>query len=184
MTESGQRSATGGGAQRIAVLGCSGSGKSTLAAALSEKLELPYVATDQVFWTVDWRPAPAADVRAWLAAAVSQARWVSDGNFDNDRDLLWARAELIVWLDLPLHVVLGQALRRNLMWWLQRTPVWGGQRMTLAKAFGGVRHALRSHGLKRATYPAWLAACEPTPFVRLRSKAEMANWFAGLNRRP
>jgi hypothetical protein len=184
MTNSGPNSATGGGARRIAVLGCSGSGKSTLAAAVSEKLALPYVATDQMFWADDWRPTPAADVRAWLATAISQARWVTDGNFDNDRDLLWARAELIVWLDLPLRAVLAQVMGRNLAWWLRRTPVWGGRRMTLAKAFGGVRHALRSHGLKRAVYPAWLAACEPTPYVRLRSKAELANWFAGLSHRP
>ena len=51
---------------------------------------------------------------------------MTDGNFDADRDLLWARADLIVWLDLPLAVALGQALRRNLRWWLAGTPVWAG----------------------------------------------------------
>jgi hypothetical protein len=166
---------------RIAVLGCSGSGKSSLGAALSDKLGLPFVPTDQIFWTRDWRPAPGAQVRAWLADAVTQERWVTDGNFDSDRDLLWARAELIVWLDLPLNVVLGQALRRNLAWWLRRTPVWGGQRMTLAKALGGVRHVLRSHALKRATYPAWLAALAPKPVVRLRSRAALSTWLAGFS---
>src|SRR5580698_11621337 len=83
--------------RRIAVLGCSGSGKSTLAAALATRLGLPYVATDAVFWTDDWRPTPAAEVRAWLAAATAAERWVTDGNFDGERELLWARAELIVW---------------------------------------------------------------------------------------
>jgi len=112
-------------------------GKSTLAAALSYKLALPYVATDRIFWTENWRPTPSAEARAWLADVVSDERWVTDGNFDTDRDLLWDRAELIVWLDLPLSVVLGQVLRRNLAWWLRRTPVWGGQRMTLSKALGG-----------------------------------------------
>ena len=182
MIDDGQCKASVGEVRRIAVLGCSGSGKSTLAAALSQKLALPYVATDPVFWTEDWRPTPAAAVRAWLAEAVSQARWVTDGNFDNDRDLLWARADLIVWLDLPLRVVLAQVLRRNLAWWLRRTPVWGGRRMTLGKAFGGMRHVLHSHGLKHRAYPAWLAACEPTPVVRLRSRAELADWLASPGR--
>jgi hypothetical protein len=168
-------------AKRIAVLGCSGSGKSTLAAALSDRLGLPYVATDQVFWTDDWRPTPPAAVSAWLAEAIAQDRWVTDGNFDDDRDLLWGRAELIVWLDLPLSVVLGQVLRRNLAWWRRRTPVWGGQRMTLAKALGGVRHVLRSHGLKHSSYPTWLAACHPKPVVRLQTTAELAKWVSGLN---
>ena len=161
--------------RRIAVLGCSGSGKSTLAAALAARFDLPYLATDAVFWTGHWRPTPAAEVRAWLAAASAAERWVTDGNFDWDRDLLWARADLIVWLDLPLGVALGQVLRRNLGWWLARTPVWGGQRMTLAKTLTGARHVLRSHGQKRRDYPVWLAGQAAT-VVRLSRAAPTEGW--------
>ena len=165
----------------VTIDGPSGSGKSTLAAALSDKLNLPCVAADGIFWTDSWRPTPAAAVRAWLADVVSRDSWVTDGNFDGDRDLLWARAELIVWLDLPLNVVLAQVLRRNLTWWFRRTPVWGGQRMTLAKALGGVRHVLRSHGVKHASYPAWLAAYAPKPVVRLQTRSALSNWLGGLS---
>jgi adenylate kinase family enzyme len=163
-----------GEVRRVAVVGCSGSGKSTLAAALASRLELPYLATDAVFWTGDWRPTPRVDVRAWLEEATSAARWVSDGNCDGDRDLLWARADLIVWIDLPLGVVLGRALRRNLWWWLRGEQVWGGQRMTLAKAWSGARHVLRSHGLKRRTYPTWLAD-SGARIVRLTRPASVDN---------
>jgi len=168
-----------GEVRRIAVVGCSGSGKSTLAAALATRLGLPYVATDGVFWTGDWRATPAADVRHWLATATAAERWVTDGNFDGDRDLLWARADLIVWLDLPLRVVLGQALRRNLGWWLQGAKVWGGQRMTLAKAWGGARHVLRSHGLKRRTYCGWLAEYGGRS-VRLSRPARVDAWVRAV----
>ena len=163
--------------QRVAVLGASGSGKSTLAAALAERLGLPCLATDAVFWTDDWRPTPASEVRAWLDRATTAERWVTDGNFDNDRDLLWRRAELVVWLDLPLSLVLRRVVRRNLGWWAARTPVWGGQPMTLAKALTGARHSLRSHAQKHAAYPAWLAELDAR-VVRLRSKRELARWLA------
>jgi hypothetical protein len=162
------------GPSRIAVIGCSGSGKSTLAAALAARLGLPYVATDQVFWTRDWRPVPHAETRAWLQAATAAPAWVTDGNFDGDRDLLWARAERIIWLDLPLPVVMTRVLRRNLSWWASREPVWGGKRMTLAKALGGARHALVSYGLKRRTYPGWLAELGGTEVVRIRSAKALA----------
>lgn len=167
--------------RRIAVLGCSGSGKSTLAAALAARLGLPYIATDAVFWTADWRATPAAEVRGWLAAAAADERWVTDGNFDADRDLLWARADLIVWLDLPLVVALGQALRRNLGWWLAGVPVWGGQRMTLAKAFGGARHVLRSHAQKRRAYPGWLAELDAR-VVRIGRPARLDRWVGDVTR--
>ncbi|HEY2707489.1 MAG TPA: hypothetical protein VGI95_05490 [Caulobacteraceae bacterium] len=165
---------------RIAVLGCSGSGKSTLAAKVAERLGLPYVPSDRVFWTDTWRPTPACQMRAWLDEATSRDRWVLDGNFDGDRDLLWERADLAIWLDLPRTLVLSQVLRRNLGWCVTGADVWGGQRMTLAKALSGVRHMLRSHGLKRRTYPDWLAALPATPVVRLRSSRELADWLATL----
>jgi hypothetical protein len=145
------------GPRRIAVVGCSGSGKSTLDAALAERLGLPYVATDAVFWTADWWATPPVAVRSWLDAASAAERCVTDGNFDGDRDLLWARADLIVWIDLPLRRVLAQALGRNLGWWISGARIWNGQRMTLAKALSGARHVLASHGQKRRAYPGWLA---------------------------
>jgi hypothetical protein len=51
--------------------------------------------------------------------------------------------------------------------------------MTLAKAGGGVRHVLRSHGLKRRTYPAWLAECGART-VRLRRPASLEAWVRAV----
>ena len=155
--------------KRIAVIGCSGAGKSTLAAALADRLVLPYVPSDHVFWSVDWKPMPKSQWRAWLANASAAESWVIDGNFDSDRDLHWARADLVLWLDLPRRTILRHVLRRNLGWWMSRKPVWGGRRMTLRHAISGVRHAARSHGEKRHDYPGWLAELPQDRVVRLGS---------------
>lgn len=161
---------------RIAVLGCSGSGKSTLAARLADALGLPLAASDHIYWTDDWRPTPAAEVRAWIDRTTAGAAWVVDGNFDVDRDLLWRRAQLVVWLDFPLRVVLVRVARRNFVWWLKGERVWGGQRMTLGKAWSGIRHSLRSHALKRRAYPGWLGELKGAEVVRLRSPKAAARW--------
>ena len=163
--------------QRIVVLGCSGSGKSTLAAELAERLGLPFAPTDDVYWRGAWQPTPADEVRAWLDAATLRETWVLDGNFDAQRDLAWARADLIVWLDFPLPTVMSRILRRNLTWWLAGATVWGGQRMTLRKAIDGALHALATHGQKRRTYPDWLARMEGARVVRLRSPGAVARWL-------
>lgn len=165
---------------RILVLGCSGSGKSTLAAALGPRLGLPYVLTDEIYWTPDWEPTPAAEVRRWVDEATAAPRWVMDGNFDAERDLVWPRAELAVWLDLPFALTLSRVASRNFGWWLTRRAIWGGKRMPLEKAWNGVRHAARSHAKKRAAYPDLLAAVPGLEVVRIRSPRELSAWVANL----
>jgi len=169
---------------RIAVLGCSGSGKSTLAAALAEKLGLPFVATDNIYWRAGWTPTPASEVFAWIEDATAQERWVLDGNFDAQREVLWGRAELAVWLDLPWTTTMSRVLRRNLRWWIKSTPVWGGLRMPLARAWDGVRHAARSHALKRRTYPDLFASFPALKVVHIRSTAELRTWLDSLSPSP
>ncbi|HEX3917676.1 MAG TPA: hypothetical protein VHW60_10090 [Caulobacteraceae bacterium] len=164
---------------RIVVLGCSGSGKSTLAAALAQRWGLPYVATDDIYWRPDWTPTPSSEVRAWIEAEAAKPAWVLDGNFDAQRDVLWGRAELAVWLDLPWATTVWRVAWRNLRWWAARTPVWGGLRMTWPKLVGGVRHAARGHAQKRATYPALLASFPALRVVRLRWPDEVRAWLAG-----
>lgn len=166
--------------KRIIVLGCSGSGKSTLAPVLAARLALPYLATDRVYWTADWRPVPQAEVRTWAHAATAAEAWVLDGNFDAERDLVWGRADLAVWLDLPLATTAWRVTRRNLGWWLSRASVWGGNRMTLVKALTGIRHTLRSHALKHRTYPAQLAEFPHLQVVRITAPRQLAAWLAGL----
>lgn len=165
---------------RIVVLGCSGSGKSILAAQLAAKFGLPFIPTDDVYWRTDWTPAPAAEVRAWLDETTSSSRWVLDGNFDAQRDLLWSRAELAVWLDLSWTTTVLGVTRRNLRWWMIGETIWGGVRMTLSRAASGIWHAAKSHAPKRNAYPALLAAFPNLTVVRIRSRRELARWMKGL----
>lgn len=169
--------------ERIVILGCSGSGKSTLAAQLADQFGLPFFPTDNVYWRPDWTPVPEAEVRAWLDATTSSARWVLDGNFDAQRDLLWPRAELAVWLDLPWTITVLSVLRRNLQRWMTGEMIWGGVRMSLTRAVSGAKHAAKSHAIKRSTYPNALASFPELSVIRIRSRRELSRWAAGLSRR-
>jgi hypothetical protein len=120
-------------------------------------------------------------VRAWADAATSAESWVLDGNFDAERDLVWGRAELAIWLDFSLATTLWRVSRRNFGWLTSGEPVWGGRRMTLAKALSGVRHTLRSHALKRSAYPSLLAGFPRLQVVRLTSPRAAETWLASLS---
>jgi len=158
---------------RVIVLGCSGAGKSTLAAALATQLGIPFIATDPVYWRPGWIPAQADELRGWLEAVTAHSRWVLDGNFDAQRDILWNRAELAAWLDLPWTVTVWRVLRRNLCSWLRQTPVCGDLRMTLRHPLSGIRHAAKSHGLKRRVYPSLLREFPTLTVIHVRSAREV-----------
>ena len=90
-------------------------------------------------------------------------RWVTDGNKSAVRDLVWPRADTIVWLDYPLVVSLWR-LGRRAFWRASaiKTETHGGpgtpsRRRQMMSAAKGVFTALRSHRGQRRTYPRMFA---------------------------
>ncbi|MDX1648999.1 MAG: hypothetical protein R3263_04015, partial [Myxococcota bacterium] len=99
---------------RVAVVGTSGAGKTVLARRLARLLGAPHVELDALHWGPGWTPAPEARFRARVTEALAGPRWVCDGNYRVVRDLVWARATAVVWLDYALPVVMGRVLARAL----------------------------------------------------------------------
>lgn len=173
--------------ERVLVLGISGAGKSTLARALGRDLGLPYHEVDALhFCGPQWQVSStfAEDT----ARIVAGDRWVLDGQGPAAvRDLMWERADTVVWLDLPRRLVMRRVLRRSLGRSLRREQLFGGNRE-------GWREWLR------ADHPVWWAwsrfaerraeierrAADPrfAPLcvVRLRSPHETALWLGGRTR--
>jgi adenylate kinase family enzyme len=96
------------------VLGPGGAGKSELAAALAQVTGLPVVHLDRIFWRGGWEAAPADEARRELANAVEAERWILDGNFLDADDDRFARADTVLFLDMPRRVCLRQVLWRLL----------------------------------------------------------------------
>ena len=100
------------GSRRILVLGRTGSGKTTLGRQLSTALNVPHVELDSLYFAPDLTTAPLPVLRERTAAAVAGERWVTDGNKRAVRDLVWPRADTVVWLDYPLYVSLWRLGKR------------------------------------------------------------------------
>jgi adenylate kinase family enzyme len=99
---------------RINVCGTSCSGKTTLARAISGRLGLAHIELDALFWGRDWTPVPEEAFRARVIEAIAAERWVMCGGYAKIRDLTWARADTLVWLDYPMRTVLRRWARRTL----------------------------------------------------------------------
>src|SRR5947207_5429705 len=100
-------------AKRIHVVGTSGSGKTTLALALSERFAIPHVSLDALHWEPNWTGAPVEVFRERTAQAVLGEAWSLDGNYHVVRDIVWNRANVVVWLDFSLPVILWRLTKRT-----------------------------------------------------------------------
>ena len=169
--------------KRVAAIGNSGSEKSTPSAVLSTWTGLLLVASDPFYWERGWKAASPHAVRQRVTEATAGGIWIIDGHFASERDVVWARADTIVWLDYPLSLVLWRVSRRNLGWFLTRQAVWSGSRMSLSRAWSGIRHASRSFAQKRATYPAFLAKLPHLNILHFRSPHQVNCWLSGLDER-
>ena len=121
--------------RRIVVVGVTGSGKTTLARELSDRLGLPHVELDALYWEPNWTPAPAETFRARVAEALQGGAWVADGNYGIARDIVWARADTLVWLDYGLPVILWQLTRRMWRRVFSHEELWNGNRERLGDHF-------------------------------------------------
>jgi hypothetical protein len=175
--------------QRINVVGTSCSGKTRLARELARRLELPHVEMDALFWGPDWTPVPADRFRALVAAAAGADRWVMDGGYSPVRDVIWSRADTIVWLDYPMATVLGRWARRMVSRIRSGEEFWPGtgNRETLRHAFqrdGLLVWILTTHRRRRITMAAQLAAHPELAHVRFRSPAATQRWLRGVQPAP
>lgn len=177
---------------RISVVGNSGSGKSTLARAIAARLGVPYVELDAIHHQRNWQPIPTDEFRTRVDAATASSRWVVDGNYSAVRDLVWARADTVVVLDLPRHKAMRQVISRTVRRVAFRAELWNGNRERWRNLFtkdpnesvilwAWHRHSVyRDRYLAMANDPLW----RHLTFVRIQSRKDIRRLLNSINSFP
>jgi adenylate kinase family enzyme len=164
--------------RRVSVVGTSGAGKSTLSWTLAQRLGADLLELDSVFHQADWVPLPTEEFRRRVALVTAGERWVIDGNYTSKvRDLVWARADTVVWLDLAKRTVMRRIIWRSFGRVAGRTELWNGNRerwrnlFALDKEESVIAWAWQTHAATRAKLEAAMAdpANSHLRFVRLRN---------------
>jgi adenylate kinase family enzyme len=115
---------------RLAVVGTTGAGKTTLARSISQRLSIPHVELDGIYHQPGWKRLPEAEFRNRINEEVDRPDWVIDGNYSEVRDLVWAAADAVIFLDYPRSIIMRRVIRRSLGRAATRRELWNGNRET------------------------------------------------------
>lgn len=172
--------------QRIAVVGNSGSGKTTVASRIAAALDVPHLELDSVFHQPGWRPLDTDAFRQAVSEFTAGQAWIVDGNYSKVQDIIWSRADTVIWLDPPRRRVMRQLLARTLRRMATRAELWNGNReqwrslLRLDPEESILVWAWTSHHKYRERYLA--AQADPAnghlQFVKLRTPGEAASLVA------
>ncbi|WP_256336215.1 adenylate kinase [Arthrobacter sp. ov407] len=161
-----------------------GSGKSSAAGAYAEATGLPeFSVDDDIGWHPGWEQRDAEEQRALGAAIVAQDRWVLDSAYGGWRDLVLARAELVVALDYPRWLSLCRLIRRTVRRIVTSQVVCNGNRETMARLFSKdsvVRWHFQSFARKRRIIRDMEAEPNSPRVVVFRRPKDLETWMAGV----
>ena len=98
--------------ERIIIIGCGGAGKSTLARQLGEKLNLPVVHLDKLFWKPGWTESAKDEIDAKIMAELAKPKWIIDGNYNRTIAERIRHCDTVIYLDFSrLACLMGVAKR-------------------------------------------------------------------------
>ena len=175
--------------QRIHIVGTSGSGKTTLARQISQHLAIPHLELDALYHEPNWTEAPTEVFRKRVEQALRGENWVVDGNYSKVRDIVWSRADTVVWLDYPLPVIMRRVVRRTIRRVVIQEELWNGNRETWQTTFSRdsiILWVLQTYRKSRKEYPILFKQPEYAHLkvVHMRSPITTKNWLSSLTTSP
>lgn len=172
----------------VSIVGSTGTGKTTFGRELAAILDVPFVELDALNWAANWTMTPLEDFQARVADVVAMDGWVIDGNYGGRgaRDLVWPRADAIVWLDYSLPVIVLRLWRRTIERVRSGTELWPGtgNRETFRNTFLSreslLLWAVTRFRPRRRDYPRLLAlpVFANAAKYRFRSPRQAERWLA------
>ena len=165
--------------KKILVFGNSGVGKTTLSRKLSDKLNIPYLHIDSIYWQKNWQSTPRDIFYAKLKAFIdSHTNFVMDGNYLNSSilNLRLEHADTIIYLDYPIQMALNGIKQREKIYagrW--RTDMAEGCIEKIDQEF--LSYVLNFNKTRKPTILSILQKYEPTKNTFIFKSRESLNQF-------
>lgn len=111
--------------ERILIIGCSGAGKTTLALQLSEKLGLPLVHLDALYWRDNWQGISNEEFDRLLIEELIKQKWIIDGNYGRTIPLRLEYCDTVIYLDYSRLTCIFGVFKRVARWYGKTRPDMG-----------------------------------------------------------
>lgn len=170
---------------RIAIIGVSGSGKSTLARKLAANYSLPLVELDKFLFDEQGQKRNTDLFLADVKKAVSGKQWIVEGISYKMADLVWPKADFVIWLDLPLRTMWPRVFWRSLQRLITRGSMPSGHPVKFSSEFGRhgiVRNLHKIYANIHDQYPKHFDKAEKgkVNLIRINSRKELDRWLESL----
>ena len=100
--------------QRILLVGNAGAGKTTFAKQLAQKLRLPLVHLDKLYWCGNWEHLSRDEFDAILQTELEKPQWIIDGNFNRTIPHRLQYCDTVLYFDFPTITCLRGITKRPL----------------------------------------------------------------------
>jgi len=174
---------------RFSVVGTSGSGKTAVSSEIARRLNIKHIELDAIHWRRGWKGTPTTEFRELVEDATKGESWVVDGNYSRVRDIVWRRAEMVVWLDLPFIIVFWRMLLRTVKRIVTRKALWNNNIEGLDALLGPDAMPLwviKTYWRRKKEYPTLLSNLEYSHLqvIRLTSTRDVSDWLESLCLKP
>lgn len=171
--------------KKINVVGTSGSGKTTFSRALAQRLNVPCIEMDALFWKPGWTQSTDDEFFAKLAEALDCDTWVLDGNYSRTTAIKWKDVDTIIWVDFGFARTMWQAVKRAVLRVRDQRELWpgSGNRENLRMLFSRdsiLLWTLKTYRVNKKRYRALIQNPQYAHLrcVRLRSPTQCQTFLA------
>ena len=170
---------------RVSVIGTSGSGKTRVSTEISKRLNIKHVELDSIHWRPEWKGRSINEFRELVDEATKGESWVVDGNYSKVRDIVWRKAEILVWLDLPFNIVFWRIFLRTVNRIVTRKKLWNNNIEGFNALFGPdsmLLWVMKTYWRRKTEYPVLLLKLEYSHLrvIRLKTIQEIKDWLESL----
>jgi adenylate kinase family enzyme len=148
--------------ERIVVIGTSCSGKTTFARELANILGIEHIELDELYWEQNWKERDSEQFKSLVKSRTNKERWIADGNYSVVRDVLWARATTIIWLNYSFPIVLYRSIVRSFKRSITKEVLFSGNKESFRRSFLSkesiILWVINTHSEKRRWYSLLLSS--------------------------